>query len=249
MHWLELVHAEDRGYVSTIWQGNRQSLDVHWLEFRMAGSNLRCSAHWIRLLDADQSVDGAIMVLSNSTARSEHDERLWIQAHQDALTELPNRNLFRDRMAQALRFAKRYERGVALLCIDLDGFKAVNDNLGHAAGDILLQQVGQRMKSVVRESDTLARMGGDEFSLIMADVVTGEDVLRTAGGLVSQLAEPFDLPQGRVSISGSVGVALYPQHADTAETLVRCADIAMYMAKNAGKNRVQMWEPSTGEAN
>lgn len=181
------------------------------------------------------------MVLTSATARAQQDERLWTLAHHDTLTDLPNRNLFWDRMGQALRYAKRHESGAAVLWIDLDGFKGVNDRFGHAAGDLLLQQVAQRLRGRIRESDTVARMGGDEFAVIMPDISDAADALHTAGALVTSLAEPFGLPQGEARISGSVGVALYPQHADGVESLTQCADMAMYQAKNAGKNQVRLW--------
>lgn len=241
-HILDFVHPNDRDYVDFIWQINRQSDEVQWLEFRLNRTSLWCAAHWINLSHSDQSMDGAIMVLTNATARRQQDERLWTLAHHDALTDLPNRSLFWDRLGQALRRAKRRESGAAVLWIDLDGFKAVNDSLGHAAGDALLQQAAQRLKNRMRDSDTVARMGGDEFSVILPDITESEDVVRVATELVASLAEPFDLPQGPARISGSIGVALYPQHAETAETLTQYADMAMYTAKHAGKNQVQMWD-------
>lgn len=238
---LEFVHPDDRAYVEFVWNVNRQSTEVKWLEFRMERTNQRCVAHWINLSHAQQAMEGTIMVLTNAAARSQHDERLWTLAHHDALTELPNRHLFRDRMKQALLHARRNESGVALLWIDLDGFKAVNDTFGHAAGDALLREVAQRLKSRTRASDTVARMGGDEFAVVMPGTVAVESAVHTATDLLAGLAEPFDLSQGAVRISGSIGVALYPQHAATVEMLMQHADLALYAAKRAGKNQVQVW--------
>ena len=241
LYFLDFVHPDNREYVSFIWQNIRQSDEVQLLEFRLDRTNLRCAAHWIRLNKADQPFEGTVMVLTNATARSQQDERLWTLAHHDTLTELPNRNLFWDRTGQALRHAHRHGTGAAVLWIDLDGFKAVNDRLGHAAGDALLQQVALRLKKRVRDSDTVARMGGDEFAVVMPDIDAPAQAMELARQLAAALAEPFDLEQERVVISGSVGVALYPQHADSAESLTQCADMAMYVAKRAGKNRVQLW--------
>ncbi|WP_422898790.1 diguanylate cyclase domain-containing protein [Propionivibrio sp.] len=244
---LDFVHPDDREHVEFAWKINRQSATVHWLEFRLNRTNLWCAAYWINLRHPDQSMDGAIMVLTDSTARRQQDERLWNLAHHDPLTDLPNRNLFRGRSVQALSLARRRETGAALLCIDLDGFKAVNDHLGHAAGDELLQQVAQRLKNRLRDSDTVARMGGDEFAVIMPEITEPEHALQVATELVTSLAEPFNLPQGLVYISGSIGVALYPQHADTIETLTQCADRAMYTAKHAGRSSTGMeWRASPG---
>ena len=238
---LDFVHPDDREYVAFVFKINRHDGDVHWIEFRLDRTNQRCSAHWINVDHADTTLSSTIMVLTNATARAQQDERLWTLAHHDTLTDLPNRNLFWDRMGQALRYAKRHESGAAVLWIDLDGFKGINDRFGHAAGDQLLQQVAQRLRSRIRESDTVARMGGDEFAVIMPDISSVDDALHTAGALVTSLAEPFALPQGEARISGSVGVALYPQHADGVESLTQCADMAMYQAKNAGKNQVRLW--------
>ena len=238
---LDFVHPDDRAHVEFVLKVNRQSDGVHWLEFRPGRSDQRCTAHWVNLRHADHSMDGAIMVLTSATARSEQDERLWTQAHHDALTDLPNRNLFLDRIGQALRYARRHESGAALLWIDLDAFKEVNDTLGHIAGDALLQQVAQRLKRSIRDSDTVARMGGDEFAVIMPDIMQAEDALRIATQMIASLAEPFNLPQGRVRISGSIGVALYPQHATSVDRLTEFADQAMYSAKNSGKNQVHLW--------
>lgn len=242
MPMLDFVHPDDRDYVKFVWQINGQSDQVQRLEFRLNRTGLRCEAHWIQLTHSSQSMDGTIMVLTNATARSQQDERLWTLAHHDALTDLPNRNLFWERMGQALRHAKRKGSGVALLWVDLDGFKAVNDRLGHAAGDALLQQVAQRLKKRIRESDTVARMGGDEFAVIMPEIVEPEGAVQVASALIDSLVEPFELQQGTASISCSVGVALYPRHAETIEGLTQCSDMAMYAAKNAGKRRVQVWQ-------
>ena len=117
----------------------------------------------------------------------------------------------------------------------------MNDHLGHAAGDALLQLVAQRLKGRIRDSDTLARMGGDEFAVIMPGITAFERALQVATELVNSLAKPFDLPQGTAHISGSIGIALCPQDADSVESLAQCADMAMYTAKTSGKNQVQVW--------
>ena len=239
---LDFVHQEDRDLVDHNWNSRRQSEGVQWLEFRLNRSNIWCSVYWISLRLPDRSMDGTIMVLVDSTPRRQQDERLWMLAHHDPLTNLPNRKLFWDRSAQALSLAKRRGSGVAILCIDLDAFKSVNDTLGHDAGDALLKEVAHRLKSRVRDSDTVARMGGDEFAVIMPDVSDSDSAVLIARELVASLGQRFDLPQGTVQISGSIGVALYPQHALSAEALTRRADMAMYSAKRSGKNQVCVWD-------
>lgn len=239
--FLEFVHPDDRARVEEVWRDRHQSQEVQWLEFRLSESNLWCSAYWVHLRKADQSLDGTIVVLADATARRQQDEQLWALAHHDALTDLPTRKLFWDRCTQAMSLAKRHDKGVAMLWMDLDGFKDVNDKLGHAAGDALLQQVAHRLKGRIRDSDTVARMGGDEFAVIMPDITDSETAVGVATELAASLCEVFDLPQGLVYISGSVGIALYPKQAITLETLAQYADMAMYSAKRAGKNQVRLW--------
>lgn len=240
--FLEFVHPDDRDYVEFVWNMNRQSEAVQWLEFKLNRTDLRCAAHWINLSHSREAIDGAIVVLTNTTARHQQDDRLWTLAHHDALTNLPNRNLFWDRVKQALSLAKRNESKAAVLWIDLDGFKGINDRFGHAAGDAVLQQVAQRLKSRIRDSDTVARMGGDEFAVVMPGIAGSDAAVHVANELVAGLAEPFRLPEHSAQISGSIGIALYPQHADSVEGLTQCADMAMYAAKHAGKNQVQIWK-------
>jgi diguanylate cyclase (GGDEF)-like protein/PAS domain S-box-containing protein len=241
MNLLEFVNAEDQSRVNLAWRASRTSHELHSLEFRLARTQVWCSAAWIRLDPAQDAGLGAILVLTDATARHQYEEKLWALAHHDPLTRLPNRSLFNDRFAQALHVARRRDSGVALLWIDLDGFKAVNDELGHEAGDALLGQVAQRLRSRTRESDTLARMGGDEFAVLLPDVTDIDQAIALANELVSQMAQPFGLLQGTARVSGSVGVALYPQDADSIDTLTHCADLAMYSAKRKGGNQVRVW--------
>ncbi|WP_210545651.1 diguanylate cyclase domain-containing protein [Rhodoferax sp. PAMC 29310] len=238
-HLFDFVHPQDRDMLETAWVTHRQSGKVQTLEVRLANS-LWCSAHWIHLPHSDSSTEGAILVLTDSTEHRQREDRLWMLGHHDSLTSLPNRKLFLDRTDQALSLAKRRGNGAAILWIDLDEFKAANDTLGHAAGDALLQQVAQRLKNRIRDSDTLARIGGDEFALVMPEVKNAEAVMQVALELVASLHEPFTLPQGGAKISCSIGIAMYPEHADTVNDLMQCADAAMYRAKHAGKNQVQM---------
>jgi diguanylate cyclase (GGDEF)-like protein len=209
------------------------------MDFRLR-SDIWCTAHWIFLPQADASPNVSILVLTDSTVHRQQEDRLWMLGHHDSLTALPNRKLFMDRCEQALSLARRRENGAALLWLDLDEFKAVNDSLGHAAGDALLKQVAQRLKNRIRESDTLARIGGDEFAVIMPEVKSCDAVVQVANELVASLQVPFYLPQGTAQISASVGVALYPDHAETVEALMQCADMSMYSAKHAGRNQVQL---------
>jgi diguanylate cyclase (GGDEF)-like protein/PAS domain S-box-containing protein len=244
LYLLDFVHPEDRERVQQALRELRQMDTVHSLEFRLNGSNIWCAATWIRTTVLGALAASTVVVLVDSTLQHQQAERLWTMAHTDLLTGLANRNLFQDRCNQALTLAKRHTSLAALLWIDLDGFKAVNDTLGHAAGDALLQQVALRLKNRMRLSDTVARIGGDEFAVILTEISDPDAAEQIASLLLASLCQTYDLPQGSVQISASIGIALYPQHAEEVNTLMRCADIAMYSAKHAGKKRIQTWNPS-----
>ena len=166
----------------------------------------------------------------------------WLQhiARHDPLTGLPNRELFHDRLQAALRYAERHRTPLALLYLDLDKFKQVNDALGHPVGDLLLQEVAHRLKQCVRESDTIGRVGGDEFLVLLNDVTPPECALVVAEKIRIALDRPFDLAGHRVHVPPSIGIALYPEHSGDYTQLIRHADQAMYDAKRNGGNRFQV---------
>lgn len=177
-------------------------------------------------------------IIRDITERKRAHEQLQRLAEYDALTGLPNRVLFYDRLRQAMALARRNRRVLALLYLDLDRFKAVNDTLGHDAGDELLKSVGERVQRLVRESDTVARMGGDEFIVILPEIQAREDAGRLAGKIIEALAAPFELhpaeqPRQEVAIGCTVGIALYPGDAQDIDGLIKAADAAMYQGKKA----------------
>ncbi|CAA7613872.1 putative diguanylate cyclase with PAS/PAC sensor [Magnetospirillum sp. LM-5] len=186
--------------------------------------------------DDGQAVTHYIAIFSDITNRKEDEERIWRQANYDALTGLPNRSLFTDRLQQAVRQSQRDGSRFALMFLDLDGFKAVNDTLGHAAGDELLQQAAKRLEDCVRASDTVSRLAGDEFTCIIPGVHGKADVERVAAKILEELAQPFELEAGRADVRGSIGIAIFPDDADTGPALVGRADEAMYAVKKSGKN-------------
>jgi diguanylate cyclase (GGDEF)-like protein/PAS domain S-box-containing protein len=183
-------------------------------------------------------VVGIFAVMNDITEHMLAEERIQRMAHHDGLTGLPNRLLFNDRLNQALTLARRDASGFALLYLDLDKFKPVNDTLGHAVGDELLKSAAARIRRQVRESDTVARVGGDEFSVILSDIARREDAAIVAEKIVAALAAPFELgtPRQSIEIGTSIGIAVYPAHARDAEALVRAADAAMYRAKQVGNS-------------
>lgn len=170
------------------------------------------------------------------TRRKIYQQQLFSMAHFDSLTSLPNRALFFDRLSQAMESGKRYGRQCALLYIDLDGFKYVNDSFGHHAGDELLVEVAKRMSRCCRNADTLARLGGDEFALLLAEINSIEGVQVCVEKLLGLLREPFTLKQGEAVIGASIGIALFPAHGTNLDALLKSADRAMYVSKSHGKN-------------
>jgi len=170
------------------------------------------------------------------TRLKQTNEQILKLAQHDTLTALPNRTLFHDRLNQAMKRASRDKGSFAVLFIDLDDFKIVNDTLGHDAGDALLGEAAKRITACVRKSDTVARMGGDEFTVIISNVRTPASVERVAKKIVANLASEFELNGKICSVSASIGIALYPDNGETAAQLVKVADDAMYTAKYSGKN-------------
>ena len=175
-------------------------------------------------------------VFSDITAIKQSQERLDFLAHHDPLTDLPNQLLLRARLEQALQRARRDGRMVALLFIDLDRFKYINDTMGHLVGDQLLQQVAERFRGCVRAEDTVARLGGDEFTVVLVDLRSPSDVGRVAGLLLECFTRPFVLDEREVFVSASIGVSLYPLSGKDVHTLLKHSDVAMYRAKEQGGN-------------
>jgi diguanylate cyclase (GGDEF)-like protein/PAS domain S-box-containing protein len=192
--------------------------------------------------DIHGEVSHMLGVFADITSRKEDEEQVWRQANFDALTGLPNRSLFLDRLSQAIKQARRDRSRFALLFIDLDGFKKVNDTFGHATGDLLLQEAAARLLVAVRASDTVARLSGDEFTVILLDV-SREEVAMVASKMVARLGEPFHLDDNTANIHASIGIALFPDDADDAAALIRLADRAMYCIKGTGKNNFGFHEP------
>ena len=196
-------------------------------------------AEWLSIVairDASGAITHNIAVFSDITRRKEDEERVWRQANYDALTGLPNRSLFADRLAQAVGQGVRQGRKFALIFIDLDGFKRVNDVFGHAAGDTLLQQAAARLRRCVRSSDTVARLAGDEFTIIVQGMRRREDVAVLAQTVLDELGRDFDLDGGVAEVKASLGIAVFPDDGADGPSLLKQADEAMYRVKRRGKN-------------
>jgi diguanylate cyclase (GGDEF)-like protein/PAS domain S-box-containing protein len=195
----------------------------------------------VRYTEQDKSL---LQFVSNQIAAAivRKQNETWLQyiAHHDPLTDLPNRELFHDRLQTALSRARRNKERLAVLYIDLDGFKQVNDGYGHAVGDLLLQEVAQRIRRCLRESDTVGRIGGDEFVVLLNNITLPEHGTVVAEKIRATLDRPFELAGQRLHISSSIGVAVCPEHGDDNKQLIRHADEAMYAAKKNGGNRLLM---------
>jgi diguanylate cyclase (GGDEF)-like protein/PAS domain S-box-containing protein len=178
----------------------------------------------------------AILMLADVTERRRAEETIRQLAYRDVVTELPNRVLFNDRLTRALAYAERNQRELSVMLLDLDHFKRINDTLGHEAGDLLLRLVGQRLEGRLRKSDTVARMGGDEFLVLLREITQGDDIATVATKLLEAFREPFTLDGHELHITASIGVAVYPEDGNDPSALVRNADAAMYYAKKKGRD-------------
>ena len=183
-----------------------------------------------------------VAVFSDISERKAAEERIQHMAHYDLLTNLPNRALLIDRLQQALAKAKREKAHMALMFIDLDKFKPVNDKLGHNVGDLLLKEVAKRLQYCVRGSDTVSRLGGDEFVVLLPTVEEKQDAMMVAEKILHSLNQTFELAGHDLHISSSIGVAVYPEHGNDEETLIKNADTAMYCAKESGRNTVKFFQ-------
>jgi diguanylate cyclase (GGDEF)-like protein/PAS domain S-box-containing protein len=244
----ELIDAPDRDRATAALQRLRAEPDGPRPAFEVAvrhhdGSTVHLEAVGDNLL-ATPAVGGLVLTLRDVTERRSMEDELRHQAFHDALTGLPNRALFDDRLAQALRRRHRADNGVAVVLVDLDDFKAVNDSLGHAAGDELLVECARRFDMMVRGSDTAARLGGDEFAVLLEDNGDAEAAaLEIAARLREALAAPVELEGRTVHVEASIGVAVVSQTAVTPADVVRNADIAMYKAKENGGSDLVVFRP------
>lgn len=195
--------------------------------------------------------DGSIYALcgisTDITERKDIEEHMQHMAQYDALTHLPNRALFNDRLQQAVASAQRNKAHMALMFIDLDKFKPVNDTYGHGVGDLLLKDVALRIQDCLRDSDTAARVGGDEFVILLPAIEVEQDAVKVGEKIRHALNLPFELAGHTVQIGSSIGVAVYPEHGSEEKMLVKSADIAMYYAKKNGRNNVKIYQPGMQE--
>ncbi|HPI59020.1 EAL domain-containing protein [Zoogloea sp.] len=192
--------------------------------------------------DSQRQIRGYLGIIADITQRQAAERRIRHLAHYDNLTSLPNRTLLNQHLVEAINIARERHRGVAVLFTDLDRFKYVNDTLGHQAGDQLLLSVAQRLRACVRDGDMVARTGGDEFVVVLDDLQEGSMPEDVAERILASLARPFDLCSQQVTVTPSIGIALYPTDGNDGEALIKNADAAMYLAKERGRNNFQFFD-------
>ena len=230
--------AHDRDFYDKMWNSLRS--DGQWQgQVTNRKKNGEIYTEWLALTSAKDS-DGKVLsyigVFSDLSLLLQAEKRLFLLAHHDALTQLPNRQLLQDRLQQLIGLAQRRGEGFTLLFVDLDNFKQINDSLGHAAGDLALQEVAARLGASIRAVDTVARLGGDEFVILAPGLCREADIGLVAGKIVSALQQPMSLDGSSFNIGASIGCALYPDHGEDMESLLKHADAAMYQAKHSGGN-------------
>ncbi len=222
-------------------------LDLEETQLNASGEHLILSSSRIPLRDGRGRVHGILGIYSDVTERQKNQQMLINYAFYDSLTGLPNRRLLRERLEQSLGRMRRRKRNVALLFLDLDDFKRINDTLGHDAGDRLLVQVAQRLRSGLRESDTVARMSGDEFNVLLEDVRGPADVQNVAHKLLEALRAPIRIDSHEILVTTSIGITIAPKDGDESKTLLRNADIALYDAKGGGGARLRFFSAEMNE--
>lgn len=232
-------NLHDRDFYQEMWKEIADS--GHWQgelwDKRKNGELFACHVNISLLKYPEGNISLYVAQFSEITEKKKRDELVWQHANYDYLTGLPNRRLFNDRFGQEIKKAGRARRELALLFIDLDEFKRINDCFGHDMGDLLLVEAGRRIAKCVRETDTVARLGGDEYTVILTDIGGRSDIERVVQQIIRALGEPFMLETEVGIVSASIGVALYPSDAREASGLLKCADHAMYEAKKSGKGR------------
>jgi diguanylate cyclase (GGDEF)-like protein/PAS domain S-box-containing protein len=248
LRWLAVGHPDDvvpiKAQMSLLTAGQISSFKALSRLFRPDGS-----VAWIEVsVNAIDTAAGShphhLCMIEDVTAKRQSEALIWQQANFDTLTELPNRRMFLDRLAHDMLKSQREKSRIAVLFIDLDHFKEVNDTLGHQQGDLLLIDAARRIGTCVRRSDTVARLGGDEFTVILTELETAGQVERIAQAILDRLLQPFDLGQEQAFVSASIGITLYPDDALEIDDLLKHADQAMYAAKGAGRNRYSYFTPT-----
>jgi diguanylate cyclase (GGDEF)-like protein len=226
-------------------QNKTVGLTRHCILIRRDGDEFSIEDSAAPIHDQHGVTTGAVVVFHDvSVARAIEAEMSHLAQH-DTLTKLPNRTLLQDRLSQAITISGRNGTRIAVLFVDLDGFKHINDSLGHAIGDKLLQSVAKRLLASVRTSDTVSRIGGDEFVVLLSEVAHAGDAGVKAGKILAALSTPLEIDQHNLRVTASIGVTTYPEDGQETAMLIKNADLAMYQAKENGRNNYQFFEKDT----
>ncbi|MFZ6769193.1 GGDEF/EAL domain-containing response regulator [Undibacterium sp. Di26W] len=245
---MPIIHSENRQekdnpVAMVLQQDMATTLTPGTILIRRDGSEVAIEDSTAPIHDSAGNIAGAVMVFHDITDAKAMAVKMAHLAQHDFLTNLPNRALLNDRIAQAIGLAKRRGSFLAILFMDLDNFKHINDSLGHATGDKLLKSVTERLSACVRNSDTVSRQGGDEFVILVTDDKSAENAALTAEKLLKSLAAPHHINKHELHVTSSIGISVYPSDGVDAETLIKNADTAMYQAKDKGRNNYQFFKP------
>jgi len=249
--WTSSLHPQDREQVFKAWDEALENKQPFKAEYRFL--TVEGHSHWVmgqampQLNDA-QNIVGYVGTITDITERKQAEDRINRLAHHDPLTGLLNRYSFEERLEQALRTARRSQQPLAVMFIDLDHFKDINDTIGHHAGDAVLMQVARRLMTLSRESDIVARLGGDEFVVILSGLQKSTDATPIAEKILHTLGQPYVTSSDEVHSSSSIGISIFPMDGDSAELLMQHADTAMYHVKSQGRNGYQFFTPEMNDA-
>lgn len=211
--------------------------------YRKDGSLFWNELHLSPVHDSKGAITHWVGILNDITEEKSYREQLEYQSNHDTLTGLPNTNLLQDRLAQAITYAERHQRVISVLWLDIDGLKLINDSLGHAAGDRLLQLIAQRLRQSARPGDTVSRVAGDEFAIVLADVRHADDIAPICQRLLTEVTQPLQIDNDWQKVSANIGISVYPDDASNSETLLRNANLALHRSKESGKNHFEYYQP------
>lgn len=245
-HFLNLVHPEDRALVDASFSQSLESKTKYDIDHRMLLPDGRIK--YVReqgrtYFDPNGNPLRSIGTVQDITEKKAAEQKIEFMALHDPLTKLPNRVLAKERLEQAIHYADSSELKTALMFIDLDEFKSINDTMGHSVGDAMLKAVASKLRVCIRSTDTLSRLGGDEFVIILSGIAKTEDILMIVRKIFNEFAVPFHALSHLISASMSIGIATYPEHGDDFVSLLQKADTAMYQAKGSGKNCYRFFDP------
>ncbi|MEH7109642.1 sensor domain-containing diguanylate cyclase [Bacillus sp. JJ1764] len=240
----EFMHQDDLPHVRKHFDEMVESGDVRVFHFRF--KNIKEEWIWVEakatpIFHENGEFEHFLIVSREITERKMYEEKLTYLAFHDTLTDLPNRRLFNDRLEQEIRLAESNNRYIAVMYMDIDNFKQINDNLGHDVGDEFLKQFAHRVKGCLREMDCLARQGGDEFTIIVPELNEEKDAINIAERIIAAIQEPWKIGEYSFHTTSSIGIAFYPKDGTSRLELLKQSDIALYGAKRAGKNNYQLF--------